>query len=86
MRQSYRERSLYSSQRIQCHHRVSDEGAKKKDEYKNLFISPKDASSKMDSNTLLIVVDTHRPSFYRGAGAIGYGRKGSGDRSSQEKH
>ena len=39
----------------------------------------------MDSNTLLIVVDTHRPSLLR-RGAIGYGRKGSGDRSSQEKH
>ncbi|MGI5851666.1 MAG: DHH family phosphoesterase [Caldicoprobacterales bacterium] len=36
---------------------------RKKDEYSNLFISPRDASSKMDSNTLLVVVDTHRPSF-----------------------
>ena len=36
----------------------------KKEEYDNLFISPKEAVAKFDpSSSLLIVVDTHRPSF-----------------------
>ncbi len=35
----------------------------KREEYENLFISPKDALAKIDGQPLLIVVDTHRPSF-----------------------
>ncbi|HZJ57492.1 MAG TPA: DHH family phosphoesterase [Clostridia bacterium] len=39
------------------------EELKRKKEYENLFISPRDAESKIDGYSLLIVVDTHRPSF-----------------------
>ena len=35
----------------------------KREEYQNLFISSRDAMAKIDRNFLLIVVDTHRPSF-----------------------
>ena len=35
----------------------------KREEYQDLFISPKEAIDGLDSNSLLIVVDTHRPSF-----------------------
>lgn len=35
----------------------------KRDEYENLFISPRNAMVRIGHNALLVVVDTHRPSF-----------------------
>lgn len=35
----------------------------KNEEYNDLFILPRDARAKMNSQSLLVVVDTHRPSF-----------------------
>ncbi len=35
----------------------------KSEEHQNLFVSPQEALARLDANSLLIVVDTHRPSF-----------------------